>query len=142
MKRIPLVFAALVGVAALPALSQQLLQPAVPTTKPVAPPGNSGVGPQLDQPQPVQSPSRVRDPELRPSTANAIPSTGPAQEVPTGPASPSQKLKKPASVLDANGKPVDGLIQVAPNRVYDPATGKYRWTETSGQGQKVLDPSK
>jgi hypothetical protein len=140
MKRIPLVLAVLVGLASLPALSQQLQQPTVPTSKPVAPPSNSGVGPQLDQPR--QQPNVARDPNQRPQVPNAIPSTGPAQEVPTGPASPARQQRKPANVLDANGKPVSGQVQVAPNRVYDPATGKYRWTEAAGQEQKVLEPAR
>ena len=139
MKRVPLVLAALIGIAAVPALAQQLQQPAVPTTKPVTPPSNSGVGPQLDQPRTTQQPNVARDPNQRPQTPNVIPSTGPAQEVPTGPASPAQRQKKATNVLHANGKPVNGLIQVAPNRVYDPSTGKYHWTEASGQEQKVLD---
>lgn len=135
MKRVPLVFAALIGIAAVPALAQQLQQPTVPTTKPVTPPSNSGIGPKLDQAQPVQVPKVASNPNQRPQAPTAIPSTGPAREVPTAPAA----QKKPAKVLDANGKPIDGLIQVAPNRVYDPATGKYRWTEGSGQEQKLLD---
>jgi len=138
MKRVPLVFAALIGIAAVPALAQQLQQPSVPTTKPVTPPSNSGIGPKLDQAQPVQVPKVASDPNQRPQAPTAIPSTGPAREVPTGAAAPSVR-KQPASLLDANGKPVDGLIQVAPNRVYDPATGKHRWTEGSGQEQKLLD---
>lgn len=138
MKRVPLVFAALIGIAAGPALAQQLQQPTVPTTKPVTPPGNSGIGPKLDQAQPAQVPKVASDPNQRPQAPNAIPSTGPAREVPTGAAAPSTR-KQPANLLDANGKPVNGMIQIAPNRVYDPATGRYRWTETSGDQQKLVD---
>lgn len=135
MKPIPLVFAALIGLAALPALSQQLQQPTVPTTKPVTPPSNSGIGPKLDQAQSVQTPKVASDPNQRPQAPAAIPSKGPAREVPTE----SGSRKQPANLLDANGKPVNGMIQIAPNRVYDPATGRYHWTETSGQQQKLLD---
>jgi hypothetical protein len=138
MKRVPLVFAALIGIAAVPALAQQLQQPTVPTTKPVTPPSNSGVGPKLDQAQPVQVPKVASNPNQRPQAPTAIPSTGPAQEVPTGTAAPSAR-KQPANLLDANGKPVNGMIQVAPNRVYDPATGRYHWTEASGEQQKLVD---
>jgi hypothetical protein len=139
MKRTPLVFAALICIAAVPSLAQQLQQPTVPTTKPVTPPpSNSGVGPKLDQAQPAQVPRVASDPNQRPQAPDAIPSTGPAREVPTGAAAPGVR-KKPAKVLDANGKPVNGLIQIAPNRVYDPATGKYHWTERLGQEQKLLD---
>lgn len=143
MKRIPLIFAALIGFAALPALpalSQQLQQPVVPAAKPVTPPGNSGIGPQLDQAQATQAPKMASDPSQRPQAPAAIPSNGPAREVPAGStASDTRKQKQPASVLDTNGNPVNGMIQVAPNRVYDPATGRYHWTETSGQQQKLLD---
>ncbi len=138
MKRIPLIFAALIGLIALPALSQQLQQPVVPTTKPVTPPSNSGIGPKLDQAQPAQVPRVANDPNQRPQAPTAIPSTGPAREVPTESKSPATR-KRPASVLDANGRPINGMIQIAPNRVYDPATGRYHWTETSGQQQKLLD---
>ena len=138
MKRIPLVFAALIGIAAVPALAQQLQQPTVPTTKPVTPPSNSGTGPKLDQAQPAQVPKVASDPNQRPQEPAAVPSTGPARELPTAAAAPGVR-KKPAKVLDTNGKPVNGLIQIAPNRVYDPATGKYHWTERLGQEQKLLD---
>lgn len=138
MKRIPLVLAALIGFAALPALSQELLQPTVPATKPVTPPSNSGIGPQLKQAQPTQAPKVASDPNQRPQAPSAIPSTGPAREVPAESTAPARK-KQPANVLDANGKPVNGMIQIAPNRVYDPATRRYHWTETSGQQQKLLD---
>jgi hypothetical protein len=138
MKRIPFVFAALLGLVALPALSQQLQQPTVPTTKPVTPPSNSGVGPKLNQAQPVQVPKVASDPNQRPQAPAAVPSTGPARGVPTESKGPAAR-KQPANVLDANGKPVNGMIQVAPNRVYDPATGRYHWTESSSQQQKLLD---
>jgi hypothetical protein len=78
------------------------------------------------------------DPNQRPQAPAAIPSTGPAREVSTESKAPSAR-KQPSNVLDANGKPVNGMIQIAPNRVYDPATGRYHWTETSGQQQKLLD---
>lgn len=138
MKPIPLALAALIGFAALPALAQQLQQPTVPTTKPVTPPSNSGIGPKLDQAQPVQTPKVASDPGQRPQAPTAVPSKGPAREVPTE-STPAKTRKQPANVLDANGKPVNGMIQIAPNRVYDPVTGRYHWTETSGQQQKLLD---
>lgn len=138
MKPIPLVFAALIGVAALPALAQQLQQPAVPAAKPATPPSNSGIGPSLKQAQPTPAPKVASDPNQRPQAPAAIPSTGPAREVPTESKAPAAR-KQPANVLDANGKPANGMIQIAPNRVYDPVTGRYHWTETSGQQQKLLD---
>ena len=137
MKRVPLFFTALLSIASVPALAQQLQQPTVPTTKPVTPPSNSGIGPKLDQAQPVQVPKVASNPNQRPQAPAAIPSTGPSREVPTGTSAPS--ARKPANLLDANGKPVNGMIQIAPNRVYDPATGRYHWTEASGDQQKLVD---
>ncbi len=138
MKPIPLVFTALIGLAALPALAQQLQQPTVPAAKPATPPSNSGIGPTLKQAQPASAPKVASDPNQRPQAPAAIPSTGPAREVSTESKAPSAR-KQPSNVLDTNGKPVNGMIQIAPNRVYDPATGRYHWTETSGQQQKLLD---
>lgn len=138
MKRVPLVFAAFIGIAAVPALAQQLQQPTVPTTKPATPPSDGGIGPKLDQAQPTQVPKVASNPNQRPQAPTAIPSTGPARELPTGAAAPSTR-KQPTYLLDANGKPVNGMIQVAPNRVYDPATGRYHWTEMSGDRQKLVD---
>lgn len=138
MKPIPLVFAVLIGLAALPALAQQLQQPTVPIVKPATPPGNNGIGPPLKQAQPTSAPKVANDPGQRPQAPAAIPSTGPAREVPTESKGPAAR-KQPANVVDANGKPVNGMIQIAPNRVYDPATGRYHWTETLGQQQKLLD---
>jgi hypothetical protein len=137
MKSLSLVLAALVGLAALPASSQQLQQPVVPTAKPATPPSNTGVGPALNQPQSAPAPKVASDPNQRPQAPTAVPSTGPAREVPTQ--SKAAAARKQPAVLDANGKPINGMIQVAPNRVVDPATGRYHWTEPSGDQQKVLD---
>jgi hypothetical protein len=136
MKRILLGLAILVCVAAMPAIAQQLLQPNVPTNKPA--PTQTEVGPQLKQAQPAQVPKVASDPSQRPQSSDPIPSTGPAKQVPADQTAPAQR-KNPASVLDSAGKPVNGLIQVAPNRVYDPATGRYHWTELEGRQQKLID---
>lgn len=138
MKSIRPAFALLACIAASPAFSQQLQQATVPTSKPAVAPQQSGVGPQLKQAQPSQAPRVSADPAQRPQAPAAIPSTGPAKQVPVGPATPATS-KPPASVLDASGKPRNGLIQVAPNRVMDPATGRYHWTDGSGSEQKLLD---
>jgi hypothetical protein len=135
MKRILLGLAILVCAPIRPAIAQQLLQPIVPANKPV--PTQAGAGPQLKQAQPAQVPKVATDPNQRPQSSSPIPSTGPAKEVPAEQTAPARK--SPASVLDSAGKPVNGMIQVAPNRVYDPATGRYHWTESDGQQQKLLD---
>ncbi len=136
MKRILLGLSTLMCAASVPAISQQLLQPAVPANKPV--PTQAGVGPQLEQAQSVQVPKVATDPGQRPPSSSPIPGTGPAKQVPAEQTAPARQ-KSPASVLDAAGKPVDGMIQIAPNRVYDPATGRYHWTRTEGQQQKLID---
>jgi hypothetical protein len=137
MKRIPLGLAALMWVAAAPAISQQLQQPTVPATNPAPVPTQTGVGPQLKQAQPAPAPKVATDPNQRPQSSSPIPSAGPAKQLPTEQAMPARKT--PANVLDSTGKPVNGMIQVAPNRVYDPATGHYHWTESDGQQQKLMD---
>ncbi len=138
MKPIPLVFAALIAASAHSLHAQQLQQPSVPAAKPVVAPRNSGVGPQLQQ-VPMQPQAIASDPSQRPLSASPVRSTGPAQGVPTGADARTLQKGRPASVLDASGKPVNGMIQVAPNRVYDPNSGRYHWTDTSGQQQKLRD---
>ena len=101
-------------------------------------PRNSGVGPQLQQ-VPMQPQAIASDPSQRPLSASPVRSTGPAQGVPNGADARTLQKGRPASVLDASGKPVNGMIQVAPNRVYDPNSGRYHWTDTSGQQQKLRD---
>lgn len=138
MKRTSLWLVASLAIVTLPLAAQQLQQPTVPTTKPVTPPANSGVGPQLQQKQ-TPPPAVLSDPAQRQPAASPIPSTGPAKDAPTGPDARTLQQGRPASVLDASGKPVNGMIQVAPNRVYDPVSGRYHWTDTSGQQQKLKD---
>jgi len=137
MKRILLGLATLLcAVTTLPAISQQLQQPPVPANKPV--PKQTGTGPQLKQAQPAQVPKVATDPDQRPQSSSPIPSAGPAKQVPAEQAAPVTR-KSPASVLDSAGKPVNGMIQIAPNRVYDPSTGLYHWTRVEGQQQKLID---
>ncbi|MGH8063256.1 MAG: hypothetical protein ACREO7_14720 [Pseudoxanthomonas sp.] len=135
MKRIPLGLAALMCVVAAPAISQQLQQPTVTDNKPV--PTQTGVGPQLKQAQPAQAPKLATDPGQRSQSSSPIPSAGPAKQVLAE--QTARARKPPATVHDSAGKPVNGMIQVAPNRVYDPATGRYHWTESDGQQQKLMD---
>jgi len=129
---------AMVGVmlalAMAPALSQQLQQPAPPDTKPVT--QDNGIGPQLNDPQTTKPPEIPSNLDQRPESSSPIPSTGPAKQMPTestksqfGPTGPAQSKR----VLDATGKPIRNGIQVAPNRVYDPATKRYYPTKPAGQ---------
>ncbi|MEO6517973.1 MAG: hypothetical protein ABIO17_03130 [Pseudoxanthomonas sp.] len=120
---------------AAPAFAQQLLQPAAATVTQPAP--VSGTGPRLKQPQPSVTDTVRSTPDARP-TSPAIKATGPADET------PDDKVRKPrpasqwAPVLNASGMPVDGFLQVAPNRVYDPARKVYHWTVPTGDQQKIV----
>ena len=138
MKRTCYLLAASLAIATMPVAAQQLQQPTVPATKPVTPPANSGVGPQLQQ-KPATAPTVLNDPSQRQPASSPIPSAGPAKDAPSGPDARTLQKGRPASVLDANGRPVNGMLQVAPNRVYDPVSGRYHWTDTSGQQQKLKD---
>ncbi|MEO8365567.1 MAG: hypothetical protein ABI538_05105 [Pseudoxanthomonas sp.] len=136
MKRIPVVLAILVGVATVPAIAQQLQQPIAPANKPV--PTQRRMGPELQLAQPAQVSKLATDPSQRPQSSSPIPSAGPAKQVPAEQtALVGQKNR--ASVFDSAGKPVNGMIQIAPNRVYDTTTGLYHWTRTEGQQQKLID---
>lgn len=118
-----------------PALSQQLQQQPTPlTTKPVT--QSNGMGPALNQPTSAKRAEVTRSLDQRASSAAPISSTGPANETPANPAAPQADLARPTQprrVLDAAGKPVEGAIQVSPDRVYDPQTGKYYQTTPRGQ---------
>lgn len=136
MKRIFLGLATLMCAANLPAASQQLPPPVVPAYKPM--PTQSGVGPQLEQAQSVQVPKVAVDPGQRPQSSSPIPGAGPAKQVPKEQTAARAK-RRAENVLDSSGTPVNGMIQIAPNRVYDPATGLYHWTRAEGQQQKLID---
>ena len=134
-------FCGLVLVTLLPALSaQQLTQPpAAPTLKlPTETTlGNDGV--QLRQATPA--PAVLSDPAQRPVSSAKIQDKGPANALPPAskPVQPLPAAATPATVIDAQGRPVRGALQVAPNRIYDPATGRYHWTVPAGQQQKIVD---
>jgi hypothetical protein len=113
----------------LPTAAAQLAQPPPATLSP--PPGSGSRGPQLIQPPAPQSNEIPSAPAQRP-LLQQIPSTGPSSQPLVQPAAPpplGQVNPLGASkVLDATGKPVHGTVRVAPDRVYDPATGRYYWT--------------
>ena len=139
-------FCGLLLVALMPTLhAQSLIQP--PASPAVRLPaettsGNRGQLQQLQQVQQVQpAPAVLSDPEQRPAARTPVPDKGPANAQPTTkkPVQPLPAVPMPATVIDANGKPVRGALQVSPNRVYDPATGRYYQTTPSGQQQKIVD---
>jgi hypothetical protein len=93
------------------------------------------MGPQLNNAQ-ANPPAVPATPDQRLQSSSPIPEQGPAKQLQKT-AAPAQPVPvqptRPNPVLDATGKPVAGTIQVAPNRVYDPATGRYYWTTPSVQ---------
>ena len=121
-----------------PVFAQQLLQPAVaPVSQPA--PASSGTGPRLKQPEPA-APHTVRPTPGARQSSPAIDATGPANERPAAALRNATTAPPPAwaPVLNASGVPVDGYIQVAPNRVYDPVNNRYHWTVPAGQQQKIV----
>ena len=140
VKSVPLANAALLLLLGLctPVFAQQLLQPAVaPVNQPV--PAGSGRGPRLKQPEPA-APDAVRPTPGARQSSPAIDATGPANERPAA-AIRNATTAPPsawAPVLNTSGVPVDGYIQVAPNRVYDPVNNRYHWTVPVGQQQKIV----
>ncbi len=117
------------------AFAQQLLQPAVaPVTQPAPP---AGTGPRLTQPADSTTDTVRSTPEARPSAA-AIRATGPAKEAPAFTLRKLPPASQWAPVLNASGVPVEGYLQVAPNRVYDPARNLYHWTVPAGDQQKIV----
>ena len=136
------VFSGMVLVALTSALSaQQLLQP--PAQPAVRLPAETTLGTdggsQLRQATPA--PRVASDPAQRPASAAPIQDEGPANALPSvnKPAQPLPAVPTPVTVIDAQGKPLHGALQVAPNRIYDPASGRYHWTAPSGQQQKIID---
>lgn len=121
-----------------PGGAQQLRQAQSPT---------SLSGPQLRQPATLPPPPMPlpSDPSQRPSTVLPIPTQGPAQDRPglPGPVSPLQDPdpNRPAQVVNRLGLPVRGALQVGPNRIFDPATGRYHWTRPlPAGGQQKIEP--
>lgn len=116
----------LLALASAPASSQQLQQPTPLSPEP--PKQGKGIGPQLNQSPVTLPPAIPSNPNQRPQSSSPIPSAGPAKQVPTELATPQfdpTKTSQPEKVPDATDKPVRGLIQMAPDRFYDPATGRY-----------------
>jgi hypothetical protein len=123
----------LLAVASAPA-SSQLGQPTPPVVTPK--PQDTGMGPRLNNTQATKSVEIPSDLNQRPQSSSPIPSTGPANEAlakPAGAAFDPATSNQRRRVLDAAGRPVEGTIRVAPNRVYDPATGRYYRTTPPGQ---------
>lgn len=105
--------------AVLPAASQSLQQ-ATPV------PGN-GIGAPMQAARPTPPATIPSQLGQRPAASTPISATGPSIVVPQKIVAPSPDPAKrlPGRVFDANGRPVQGAVQVSPTRAYDPATGRY-----------------
>ncbi len=114
-------------------LSAQSLRPPV-----AAPTQPAGIGPQLKQTP--SAPTVPADIGQRAPSAGPIKSTGPADEAKPVLTSPPAvgAAKKPVAVIDALGRPVSGAVQVAPNRIYDPGSGRYYRTVPAGEQQQIV----
>jgi hypothetical protein len=90
------------------------------------------------------APSVNADLAQRLADSAPIRATGPAQE-------PVLKLQAPGDVaaqtriapealplLDAAGQPLPGVIRIAPNRIFDPGSGRYYWTGGSGAAERII----
>lgn len=121
------------------AMAQQLNQPTVEPFKPLssADSGQQDAAPAASRPAKVRSSAaeRGKTPAVRSATASAAPAKPAAN---AGGATPPAAAA-PVRVIDARGRPVTGAVQVRPNRIYDPSTGKYHDTVTVGDQQRIVD---
>ena len=135
-------FSGLVLAMLVPVVSaQQLAQPpAAPTlTLPSETTLGTSNGSQLRQA--VAAPSVLSDPAQRAGSTARVAEKGPsnAPPMPKEPPQPLPAAPRPVLVVDAQGRPVRGALQVAPNRIYDPGTGRYHQTTPIGEQQKIID---
>ena len=121
--------------------AQQLNQPR--TIEPFKSVGSSDSdsGNSLPPPQSRKASSVRQDAAQRDSTPKVAAETGIKSRRPEQPAStqPDQPVK-PIRVTDAKGLPIAGAVQVGPNRVMDPKTGRVYSTVSSGDEQRIIEP--
>src|SRR3546814_20175488 len=76
------------------------------------------------------------NPGQRPRSTSPVPGEGPAKLLPVQP--PQVRTVPdpeplPTRVFDASGRPLSGMLRVAPHRAFDPATGRYYRTPSAGR---------
>lgn len=105
--------------AMLPASAQSLQQ--------ATPAPSNGIGTLMQAARPTPPATIPSQLGQRPAASTPISATGPSVVVPQKIVAPSPDPAKrlPGRVFDANGRPVQGAVQVSPTRAYDPATGRY-----------------
>ncbi len=125
---------------ALSAGAQQLNQPRqITPVKPLSSTPQSTSKPQV-APATTPSQSVASDPSQR-SQAPSISAKGPALDAakPVQSAS-TQPQSGPLRVTDARGQLVSGAVQIGPNQVMDPTTGRSYNTIPDGNGQRIVEP--
>jgi hypothetical protein len=99
--------------------------------------GNSLPPPQSGRPASVRQGAAQRTD----STFKVASDTGLASPALERPASARPKIPTPPPrVMDARGQQIPGAVQLGPNRVMDPRTGRIYATVPNGDGQRVIDP--
>lgn len=120
--------------------AQDLATPQMPVANQPKPPP-SVTGPSLDQ-QATSSYAVPDNLSQRAGSDAPIQSVGPATQV--KPMNQQQAIGQtlrygtPVDVMDARGMTISGAIQVAPNRIYVPSTGKYHNTLSVGEQQRIV----
>lgn len=112
---------------AAPALAQQLRQPPPPLPPPALPAQDAS--PRIVQPS--AAPALPDHPSQRPANAPIRATAG--DEKPQTAAAKQAQDDDDRQVIDASGRPVRGMVKVAPNRVRDTATGRYYWVSPAGR---------
>lgn len=121
--------AAAFALAAAPALAQQLRQPPPPLQPPASP--TQDASPRI--PQPSAAPALRNDPSQRAVKA-PIRAAATDDDASSQPATAKQpQADGERQVLDAEGRPVRGMVKVAPNRVRNTTTGRYYWVSPAGR---------
>lgn len=93
--------------------------------------------PPVRQIDPVRPPAPTLPSKLGQREQSAPIQAPPPPGVPA-PQTPAQRIgTAPAKVYDRNGRALNGMEQVGPNRVRDTRTGRYYNTVPAGDGQRV-----
>lgn len=124
------------------AQAQSLATPVPPPMPQPVPPRMppATTGPSLNQPGPSQ-PAIPNNPSQRAESGATIQSAGPAtqlNQLPQPVSGQTPVYGAPVDVMDARGRSINGAVQVGPNRVYVPSTGKYHNTLTAGEQQRIV----
>lgn len=96
------------------------------------------------QVRPKAPPARVpSELSARPRQEIAVPAAGPSPVSPRPGAPKADEAAPPArnasvKVYDSAGRPIPGAVQVGPNRVYDPGSGRYYTARPRGDDLQIV----